>query len=517
MKKAILYVRVSTDEQAIKGYSLIDQEERLKIYCERMKIEVVRIFKEDHSAKDFNRPEFKKLMQSAREQKRQINQLLFVRWDRFSRNVSESYRMIDRFHKMGIELIAIEQPVDMTIPENKIMLSIFLAVPEVENDRRSMNTTQGMRRARKQGRWSCTALKGYSNKRDENNKPIIVPNDDAVFVKEAFSEIAKGIKPYDHVRQELNKKGFVCSKSNFATLIRNVVYIGKIRIKPYMDEPEELVDGIHKPLIGEETFYKVQDLLNDRNKTLNRPKVNRQRKELPLRGFLFCPKCDNKLTGSGSKGEGGRYFYYHCNHCRQVRIRADLVDKGFLRKIRSFKIKPEFKDLFLKIFNDYYNNQEKGIIQNEKAIREKISNLERRITGLQDKLADDLISSEDYNEMKNRYQYQIAELKVQKTEIKISERDLHKMMEQALLLLENLDKAYTTSSLDDKQRLISSIFTGKIYFDENKVRTTDINEVVKLICKNNKAFRGDKKRLASNFQRQSCQVAPRGIEPLSKV
>ena len=92
MKKAILYVRVSTDEQADKGYSLRDQEERLKQYCNQKQIEVVALFREDYSAKNFNRPEYKRLMQYAREHKNNIDMLLFMKWDRFSRNVSERSR-----------------------------------------------------------------------------------------------------------------------------------------------------------------------------------------------------------------------------------------------------------------------------------------------------------------------------------------------------------------------------------------------------------------------------------------
>ena len=58
MTNAILYVRVSTDEQADRGYSLRDQEERLKAYASIHGIEVKAIFREDHSAKNFNRPAF---------------------------------------------------------------------------------------------------------------------------------------------------------------------------------------------------------------------------------------------------------------------------------------------------------------------------------------------------------------------------------------------------------------------------------------------------------------------------
>ena len=66
MNNAVLYARVSTDEQADKGFSLRDQEEKLKSYCKINNIEIVGIYREDYSAKTFNRPEFKKLMQFAK-------------------------------------------------------------------------------------------------------------------------------------------------------------------------------------------------------------------------------------------------------------------------------------------------------------------------------------------------------------------------------------------------------------------------------------------------------------------
>jgi DNA invertase Pin-like site-specific DNA recombinase len=62
MKKADLYIRVSTDEQADKGYSQRDQEERLKRYCENNNIKVDQIIYEDYSAKTFIRPEWIKLL-----------------------------------------------------------------------------------------------------------------------------------------------------------------------------------------------------------------------------------------------------------------------------------------------------------------------------------------------------------------------------------------------------------------------------------------------------------------------
>jgi DNA invertase Pin-like site-specific DNA recombinase len=62
MKNVILYVRVSTDEQAGRGYSLRDQEQKLINYCQTNNLNILEIFREDYSAKTFHRPEFKKLL-----------------------------------------------------------------------------------------------------------------------------------------------------------------------------------------------------------------------------------------------------------------------------------------------------------------------------------------------------------------------------------------------------------------------------------------------------------------------
>jgi site-specific DNA recombinase len=62
MKSAYLYVRVSTDEQKRKGYSLPEQEDRLLKYRDHNDIKVKGIYREDFSAKNFNRPEWKKLI-----------------------------------------------------------------------------------------------------------------------------------------------------------------------------------------------------------------------------------------------------------------------------------------------------------------------------------------------------------------------------------------------------------------------------------------------------------------------
>ncbi|WP_294248145.1 recombinase family protein [uncultured Chryseobacterium sp.] len=154
-KIADLYIRVSTDEQADKGYSQRDQAERLKGYCAKYGIAVQNVIFEDHSAKNFERPEWTAYLKNLKKRSKKDREpqlILFTKWDRFSRNAGDAYHMISVLESLQVEPQAIEQPLDLKIPENKIVLAIYLSTPEVENDRRALNVFYGMRRARKEGR-----------------------------------------------------------------------------------------------------------------------------------------------------------------------------------------------------------------------------------------------------------------------------------------------------------------------------------------------------------------------------
>lgn len=55
------------------------------------------------------------------------------------------------------------------------MLAFYLAVHEVENDRRALNVFFGMRRAKKEGRWVAIAPIGYKSRTTENGVKYIAP------------------------------------------------------------------------------------------------------------------------------------------------------------------------------------------------------------------------------------------------------------------------------------------------------------------------------------------------------
>ncbi|WP_367916265.1 recombinase family protein [Leadbetterella sp. DM7] len=114
MKTAYLYIRVSTDEQKRKGYSLPGHEDRLLKYCEYHNFEVKGTYREDFSAKTFNRPEWKKLITAIKDKSpKEDKYILFIKWDRFSRNIEYAYEMIGILRKYKTTAMAIDQSIDL--------------------------------------------------------------------------------------------------------------------------------------------------------------------------------------------------------------------------------------------------------------------------------------------------------------------------------------------------------------------------------------------------------------------
>jgi site-specific DNA recombinase len=514
-KRAILYTRVSTDEQANSGYSLGVQYDQLVKYCIANDIEIDNHFVDDHSAKTFNRPEFNKLLAYAKTKQKSIDYLLFVSWDRFSRNAPDAYEMLGRLHKMNIEPQAIMQPLDFNVPQSKIMLAIYLSLPEVDNDIRSQKIRDGIRGARKLGRWTSVAPIGYKNARDEQNKPIIVPHPEkAPIIQWTFKEVAKGERAPNIIRLEVAKKGINISKTSFYDLLRNPAYIGKVIIPASKDEPQLIGNGIHESLITDELFYKVQLTMNKKNKKINKRSTFRDREELPLRGILSCSNCGKHVTGSASKSRTGKHhFYYHCLHCAKERFRADMVNNEMEVLLSTIFINEEVETLYKEIVQKEFKITTESSKQDTKQLELELVRVEERKKKLAETFLNEELSAQDYSELKQTLEQRIMELKVQISDNKEQQNGLLEEIKNAILFIPKLVESYRNSDVQEKKKLIGSIFPQKFIFQDGKVGTTELAESFALILNNSKGFKKQKSGQNKYFNCLSALVVPLGIEP----
>ncbi len=514
MKRAILMSRVSSDEQA-KGYSLDVQINSLQNYCERNNVLVISTFKEDHSAKSFERPAFKHFLSNLKKTKDQVDLLLFTTWDRFSRNTAEAYAMINQLKKLGVTAQATEQPIDLSIPENKAMLAFYLALPEIENDRRSIKILGGIRGARKAGRFTSHAPIGYKNGRDELNKPLIVPSDKAQLISSAFIKVASGTALVD-VRMELKEKGLYVSKSQFSLLFRNPLYKGVLRVPAGENEPEYLTKGVHQALVSEEIFDKVQDILDSNNKKRCHPRVQNLKPDLPLRGNLLCSKCGSKLTGSGSRSRNKVvHYYYHCNHCHNERYKASVVNDTIHEILEDFKLSNEAKNMYKHVMSEVLGSTNIEIETKKRKLREQIKQQEERLVNLEELLLDNKMPYYEYSTLKSKTDTMKVKCQLELNNLLEHNLAFEKKMERALNDFRDVATLYQIRLLGDKASLIGSIFPEKLSFDGKQCRTTRINEVLRLALSIDKGFGKNKTGQLSKKLVLSRVVELQGVEPWS--
>ncbi len=512
MKIADLYVRVSTDEQADKGYSQRSQEELLRRYCDINGIAVRLVIYEDHSAKTFNRPEWKKYLMELRRQKGKTDCVLFLKWDRFSRNAGDAYQMINTLRKLGVEPQAIEQPLDLSIPENKMMLAFYLAAPEVENDRRALNVIHGMRRARKEGRYMGLAPIGYANKADESGRKYIAPKEpQAGILRWSFEQLADGVFNTEQVFKMAKEKGFKATKSLFWFAIRNPVYCGKIFLAKYKEEESQFIKGTHEPIISEALYYQVQDVLDGRKRSTYRPKIVTN-ETLPLRGFLICPKCGKLLTGSKSKGHTKYYTYYHCTTGCTCRFNAETVNKEFIYELKKMVPRPEV-EILCKIALTEAWNKDTGGQDDRKQLLEEIREVENRLSNVRDLVATKQIDPADFREMKADFSLRLDKLKAKLSACDNEQLDFTGLLNTGLKNLFRMDSVYEKGDTEKKREVISSMYPDKLIFDGDRLRTPRVNEAARLIYSLGAGLDKNKTGQNGTVSTLSCQVGKTGFEP----
>ena len=489
MKKILAYCRVSSEEQE-KNCSLDEQERQIRSYCERYGYHVEEVYHENYSAKnyDMRRPKMKQMYEYCKKNRGEISKILFLRWDRYSRNVEFAFAYKRKFYdELGIEINAIESPIDFKGTEWATTMAIYCGVAHTEDDKISRRTRDGIHGTLLKGRCSNKAPRGYKNVKGQ--KIVTVDENVAELVRYAFEEVAKGIKTPTMVMREVQSKGLKVCNSSFFEMLRNRFYCGLVYVPPYLDEPAQYVKGIHEPLVSMETFIKVQNRINtvaERNRNVESKKkakvVKLPHEDYYFHPFLECPICGSKICASHSKGRNQTYAYYHCNKCKKYRVPAHKMNEDILRYIREIRPCKAVLDLYEEVLGDIRAEKFKDINKEKNRIQEDIQKIKTRLERLQDRFYDEEITIEEYKETKQRYTNEIHTLKCQFEILKTPNRAIvEPRVAYAMSFINNMERCLSEVDMSTKMDVLGSIFSGKMVFENGKCRTAEFNPVISLM------------------------------------
>ena len=122
MKKVAIYARVSTSN---KGQDLNTQLLPLKKYCKDKKRDIVQVYTDIMSWTKESRPSLNSLLDDAKEQK--FDTVLVFRFDRISRSTKQLIDLLEKFRKLNISFISLNENIDTTTPTGAMMFTIIAA------------------------------------------------------------------------------------------------------------------------------------------------------------------------------------------------------------------------------------------------------------------------------------------------------------------------------------------------------------------------------------------------------
>ncbi len=481
LTRAILYTRVSTDDQAERGTSLPHQETRLRQYCDINRITIDRLFQEDYSAKTFKRPEFTRLLAYCKKYSKQIDTLLVHRWDRFSRNMEESFHMIKTLRKLGIQVQAIEQPIDPSIPEQKMMLAFYLAMPEVDNDRRSLVVTAGMKSKLNQGIWIFPFPIGYL--KDKNTgKVSITP--EGYHIERAF-KMASMRNGITDIRNKMSTLGIKDSVQTWSKRLRNPIYAGWVATS-MIDKP---VKGTHPAIVSNELFLKVQEILSG-NESIN---IVDTEDSFPLKRSLECSKCNRPLTGyfvkkKQSIWDQDKYYikknpiaYYKCNGkgCKE-NISANKAHAGFLELLNELSLDIELVPAFESILSETFTRLATEDIKRASILRQQIGKINSKLKVLEDKFIYSGLGEETYTSHQSNLMSERVEIEKELETIRIKKSNPSKFVNYAIRFTSEIADLWQSATFSHRQVIQKIVFPQGFTYDKknSQYRTHQINPIL---------------------------------------
>ena len=320
-KVAGLYIRVSTEDQAREGFSLPEQEKRLRAMCEYKGYEIYKVYEDAGvSAKTGNtRPAFKELLEDIKDKK--CNTIVVLKLDRLTRSVFDWEKIIRFLEENNAYLDCANDDINTTNANGKMVSRILTSVSQNEIERTSERTKIGLAGAIKEGHTPHKAPFGY--KRVDK---ILVPDEGSKDeIIRIFNLYHEG-NSYQTISNLYNKEK-VLGKTNWKDstilkIIENEVYKGDF-VHGKRTNNSTYYENVVEPLISKELWEEcqVQKKRNSRNYKRDKDYLFLQK--------LKCPKCQRILGGNATRKKNGNvYYYYQCHDCK-ITIREKDIEKEF--------------------------------------------------------------------------------------------------------------------------------------------------------------------------------------------
>ena len=328
IRRAGLYVRVSTEEQALRGFSIEAQIDALKEYCEKQGIKIVDIYADEgiSGAKPpLKRPALKRLLDDVEAGK--IDVILFTKLDRWFRSVKEYFKVQEILEDNKVDWDAIQESYDTSSANGQMAITIFLAVAQNERDRTAerIKVVLEHKRKNKEACFGGQAIPfGYTKEPDENGVMRLVKDPETKQACQEFWDILiRSNNLNKAIRHMTNTHGINKDWKSWSRMTQSDFYCGIHRgVQDYCPA-----------YVTPEAFLKFQERETIKGTPTGIPYY--------FRGLMRCPDCGHKLCGNSDRRYGRLNKTYRCairgrgcdNHGSYSEIK---IEKHLLENLEAY-------------------------------------------------------------------------------------------------------------------------------------------------------------------------------------
>lgn len=334
--RVALYIRVSTEEQAMHGYSLQAQEDNLIQYAREHDYKIVEIYRDEGNSARKPITKRKVVLQLLEDVKAgKIDLILFIKLDRWTRNV-EAYHSVQKIlDAHNVSWQATMEDYETMTANGRFKVNIMLSVNESESDRTSERIKFVFEGKRQRKEWCFTGGPsqwpyGYMPQIIDGKKRCVKNPETEPIIQDFWDYVVK----YNSVRKAgmycCEKYGITRNYRSWMVTARNELYTGTFHgVDDYCPSYISRSDW-ERIILGHEIIKKTQ---------------NPDRVYL-FTGLIRCPLCGNTLKATFKTYPSDRSKEYNGYRCNNAKLRTcDFRHQLSERKIEKYLLENIRRDL----------------------------------------------------------------------------------------------------------------------------------------------------------------------------
>ncbi|MBP2644355.1 MAG: hypothetical protein H6Q67_2242 [Firmicutes bacterium] len=483
MKKLIAaYCRVSKEEQAEKDLSLPAQKDRIVSYCHSQDWQIFDYYIDDgYSAKNLNRPEMKRMIKDCAAGK--INAVVVVRLDRISRSQKDVLYLIeDVFERNDVGFKSVTQSFDTTTAFGKAAIGMLAVFAQLERDQLIERVLDAKKEAAKQGRYGGGPTP-YGYFYNSTTKVMEVNELEAKTVRFIYEEYLKGDIGYQEITDLLNKKKTPAPKAAewnrvaVRYILTSPTYTGKIIHRGTLHE------GKHQPLVTEEEWIQVQQILKSRNKYL--PRTNSGM----VSGIIYCGECGARMRTKNvwqnypqtnpkkvttyyvcySQGGSSDYMVKDPN-CKCGYKQVTDIDQRVVGQLMQYSLTPRLIKEELSNITAKAQNQSnaKALAHAKKELVQVKKHLDKWYSAFEKGALDPDELTDRVKELREQRAYLEQQIDIYEAE-ELKKQDKDEYLEQFSAILKNFKKAWRTETPEGRKVILQNLVKKVYVYRDNRV------------------------------------------------